>query len=236
MRPKISMKKHAAPGLSRATHQKKTRIAIVEDEVLLSSMLADLLTRFRDLSVVGCAADGEAGWQLCQTTQPDLALVDIELPKVDGLKLIQRLAAEYPRMRLLSMSGLTDAYTIWGVLQCGAHGYVDKAQAPGLLVEAVRAVARGNTFFGPTFSQVRQEWLARPEAFHKILSEREQEVLRGVVAGWDDQRIGSVLGISAATVEVHRKRIREKIGVHNDRGLLFYARQWGLDTRIQRGA
>ncbi len=228
------MKKRAAPGPSRATHLKKTRIAIVEDEVLLSSMLSDLLTRFHDLTVVGCAADGEAGWKLCQTTQPELALVDIELPKVDGLKLIQRLASEYPRMRLLSMSGLTDAYTIWGVLQSGAHGYVDKTQAPELLVEAIRAVARGNTFFDPTFSQVRQEWLARPEAFQKILSEREQEVLRGVVAGWDDERIGKVLGISAATVEVHRKRLREKVGVHNDRGLLFYARQWGLDTRIQR--
>jgi DNA-binding NarL/FixJ family response regulator len=230
------MKKRIAPSPRRPANQKKTRIAIVEDELLLANMLEDLLSRFRDLTVVGCAADGEAGWQLCQTTQPDLALVDIELPKVDGLKLIQRLAGAYPRMRLLSMSGLMDAYTIWSVMQCGAHGYVDKTQTPELLVEAIRAVARGNTFFGPTFSQVRQEWLARPEAFQKILSEREQEVLRGVVAGWDDGRIGTELGISAATIEVHRKRIRQKVGVHNDRGLLFYARQWGLDTRIQRGS
>ncbi|MGA2246063.1 MAG: response regulator transcription factor [Verrucomicrobiota bacterium] len=229
------MKKHTTRGPGGANHPKKIRIAIVEDELLLSSMLEELLMRFRDLTVVGRAPDGEAGWELCQTTQPDLALVDIELPKVDGLKLIQRLAGEYPRMRLLSMSGLMDAYTIWSVLQCGAHGYVDKTQAPELLVEAVRAVARGNTFFGPTFSQVRQEWLARPEAFQKILSEREQQVLRGVVAGWDDARIGVELGISPATIEVHRKRIRQKVGVHNDRGLLFYARQWGLDTRIQRG-
>jgi DNA-binding NarL/FixJ family response regulator len=228
------MKKRTAPRPKSLTHEKKTRIVIVEDELLLASMLGDLLARFRDLAVVGCAADGEAGWEICQATEPDLVLVDIELPKLDGLKLIQRLASQYPRMRLLSMSGLTDAYTIWGILQSGAHGYVDKTQEPHLLVEAVRAVARGNTFFGPTFSQVRQEWLARPEAFQKILSEREQQVLRGVVAGWDDERIGCEMGISASTIEVHRKRIRQKIGVHNDRGLLFYARQWGLDTRIQR--
>ena len=213
---------------------KQTRVAIIEDEHLLSSMLAELLGRYRDISVVGCASDGEIGLELCRTTQPDLALVDIELPKLDGLKLIQHLAEEFPQMRLLSMSGLTDAYTIWSVMQCGAHGYIDKTQQPGMLVEAIRAVARGNTFFGPTFSQVRQEWLARPEAFQKILSEREQQVLRGVVAGWDDDRIGSKLGISRATIEVHRKRIRQKLGVHNDRGLLSYARQWGLDTRIER--
>jgi DNA-binding NarL/FixJ family response regulator len=74
------MKKRIAPSPRRPANQKKTRIAIVEDELLLANMLEDLLSRFRDLTVVGCAADGEAGWQLCQTTQPDLALVDIELP------------------------------------------------------------------------------------------------------------------------------------------------------------
>jgi len=215
------------------TNRKKTRIAIVEDEVLLADLLKILLSRFRDLAVVGCAADGEAGWELCRNAQPDLALVDIELPKLDGLKLIQRLAAEYPQMRLLSMSGLLDAYTIWGIMQCGAHGFISKTQAPDLLVEAIRAVARGNTFFGPGFSQVRQEWLARPEAFHKILSEREQDVLRGVVAGLEDEHIGTRLGISPATIEVHRKRIRQKLGVHSDRGLLAYARKWGLHTRIR---
>lgn len=217
------------------TNQNKIRIAIVEDELMMSGMLKAWLARFRDFTVVGCASDGEAGWELCKTALPDLALVDIELPKLDGLKLIQRLASEHPQMRLISMSGLMDAYTIWCVMQCGAHGYINKTQAPELLAEAIRAVARGNTFFGPIFSQVKQEWLAKPEAFQKILSEREQEVLRGVVAGWEDERIGQELGISPATIEAHRKRIRQKLGVHNDRGLLAYARNWGLDTRIARG-
>lgn len=230
----MATKKRIAAATHAAIESKKTRIVIVEDELLLSDLLEDLLTRHKDLTVVGRAADGEAGWELCQTARPDLALVDIRLPVLDGLQLIHRLGAQFPQMRLLSMSGLMDAYTIWSVMQCGAHGYIEKTQAPGLLVEAVRAVARGNTFFGPTFSRVRQEWLARPEAFQKILSEREQEVLRGVVAGWDDERIGTQLGISCATIEVHRKRIRQKVGVHNDRGLLLYARQWGLDTRMQR--
>ena len=215
------------------TKRKRIRIAIVEDELMLSALLKSWLARFRDFALVGCAADGEAGWELCRTSQPELALVDIQLPKLDGLMLIQRLAAEFPQMRLLSMSGLMDAYTIWCVMQCGAHGYINKTQGPEMLAEAIRAVVRGNTFFGPEFSQVRQEWLARPEAFQKILSEREQQVLRGVVAGWEDERIGAELGISPATIEVHRKRIRQKLGVHNDRGLLAYARQWGLDTRIK---
>lgn len=210
---------------------KKIRIAIVEDEVMVSTMLQAYLTRYRDLELVGCAADGEAGWELCSTTKPDLALVDVELPKLDGLDLMQRLAASFPEMRLLIMSGLMDAYTIWRVTQSGVHGYVNKTQSPESLIEAIRAVANGNTFFGPAFTKVKQEWLARPEAFQKVLSEREQQVLRYVVAGWDDAVIGTKLGISPATVEAHRKNIRQKLGCHNDRNLLAYARQWGLDIK-----
>ena len=213
---------------------KKIRIAIVEDELMVSGMLKVWISRHRDLQLVGCAPDGEAGWELCQATQPDVALVDIRLPKVDGLVLLQRLANQFPDMRLLAMSGLMDAYTIWRVIQSGVHGYINKTQPPEALIEAVRAVARGNTFFGPAFTHIKQEWLSKPESFQKILSEREQQVLRGVAAGREDELIGSELGISSATIEAHRKRIRQKLGVHNDRGLLAYAHRWGLDTQAAR--
>lgn len=210
---------------------KKIQIVLVEDEAMLSGVLTTWIARFRDLQLVGCAADGEAGWELCKSAKPDVALIDIRLPKLDGLELIQRLAAEFPKMRLLAMSGLMDAYTVWRVMQSGVHGYVNKTQPPESLIQAIRAVASGNTFFGPVFTQVKQEWLSKPEAFQKILSEREQQILRGVAAGWEDDRIGTELGISPATVEAHRKHIRQKLGVHNDRGLLAYARRWGLDVQ-----
>ncbi len=212
-------------------NEKKIRIAIVEDELMVSGMLTSWIGRFRDLQLVGTAADGEAGWELCQSTQPDVALIDIRLPKRDGLDLIQCLAAGFPKLRLLAMSGLMDAHTVWRVNQSGVHGYINKTQPPDELIQAIRAVAGGNTFFGPVFSQVRHERLSQPEAFQKILSGREQQILRGVVAGWEDDRIGAELGISSATVETHRKHIRQKLRVHNDRGLLAYARQWGLDVQ-----
>jgi DNA-binding NarL/FixJ family response regulator len=215
---------------------KKIRIAIVEDELMVSGVLAAWIARFRDLQLVGCAADGEAGWHLCQTAHPDIALIDIRLPKRDGLDLIERLAAGFPKMRLLAMSGLMDAYTVWRVTQSGVHGYINKSQPPESLIEAVRAVAGGNTFFGPVVTQVKQQWLSQPEAFQKILSQREQQILRGVAAGWEDNLIGAELGISTATVEAHRKHIRQKLGVHNDRGLFAYARRWGLNTQTVEAA
>ena len=214
-----------------STNGNKIRIAIVEDELMMSGVLTAWISRFRDLQLVGCAADGEAGLKLCESEQPDVALIDIRLPKLDGLDLIQRLAARFPEMRMLAMSGLMDAYTVWRVMQSGVHGYINKTQPPESLIDAIRAVARGNTVFGPVFTQVKQEWLSQPEAFQKILSVREQQILRGVAAGWEDDRIGSELGISPATVEAHRKNIRQKLGVHNDRGLLAYARHWGLDVQ-----
>lgn len=209
----------------------KIQIAIVEDELMVSGMLTAWISRFRDLQLVGTAADGHAGWELCRSAQPDVAIIDIRLPKLDGLDLIHRLASEFPKMRLLAMSGLMDAYTVWRIMQSGVHGYINKSQPPESLIEAIRAVAGGNTFFGPVFTQVKQQWLSQPEAFQKILSEREQQILRGVAAGSEDSLIATELGISPATVEAHRKHIRQKLGVHNDRGLLAYARRWGLTTQ-----
>ena len=214
----------------------KIQIAIVEDELMVSGMLTAWIARFRDLQLVGTAADGQAGWELCRSAQPDVAVIDIRLPKQDGLDLIQRLVSEFPKMRLLAMSGLMDAYTVWRIMQSGVHGYINKSQPPEALIEAIRAVAGGNTFFGPVFTQVKQQWLSQPEAFQKILSGREQQILRGVAAGWEDSVIAAELGISPATVEAHRKHIRQKLGVHNDRGLLAYARRWGLTTQTVEAA
>jgi DNA-binding NarL/FixJ family response regulator len=212
-------------------NENKIRIAIVEDELMMSGVLTAWIVRFRDMQLVGSAADGEAGLKLCRAEQPDVALIDIRLPKLDGLDLIQQLADEFPKMRLLAMSGLMDAYTVWRVTQSGVHGYVNKTQPPESLIEAIRAVAHGNTVFGPVFTQIKQEWLSQPEAFQKILSVREQQILRGVAAGREDAAIAAELGISTATVEAHRKNIRQKLSVHNDRGLLAYARHWGLDVQ-----
>lgn len=208
---------------------KPIRIVIVDDHALLADSLAAWISRQSDLTLVGSAEDGEAGLELCLNTKPDLALLDIELPKLDGLELVTQLLVKMPNIRLLAMSGRMDPYTIWRVSRCGVHGYVEKTLRPQVLMEAIRTVAQGSVYFSPACQAVKQEWLSQPEAFQKILSDREQEVLRRVVAGWNDERIGQQLDITATTVTVHRKHIRQKLELHNDRELVAYARQWGLD-------
>jgi DNA-binding NarL/FixJ family response regulator len=212
--------------------QAPTRIVIVDDHALLAESLGAWIVRHPDLVLVGQAEDGVAGWDLCLALQPDLALVDVDLPKLDGLELVKRLRVKMPALRLLTMTGRMDPHTIWRASQSGVHGYLEKTLPPEMLVEAIRTVAKGGIFFSPLFQKMKQEWLAQPEAFQKILSDREQEVLRRVVAGWNDERIAKQLNITAATVEVHRKHIRQKLELHNDRELVAYAREWGLDLAI----
>lgn len=213
--------------------QAPIRIVIVEDHALLAQSLGAWIVRHPDLVLAGRAEDGEAGWNLCLALQPDLALVDIELPKLDGLELVKRLLVKLPALRLLTMTGRMDPYTIWRASQSGVHGYLEKTLPPEMLVEAIRTVAKGGVFFSPLFQKVKQEWLSQPEAFQKILSDREQEVLRRVVAGWNDERIARQMDITTATVAVHRKHIRQKLELHNDRELVAYARRWGMDHVIE---
>ena len=212
--------------------QAPTRIVIVDDHALLAESLGAWIVRHPDLVLVGRAEDGVAGWDLCLALQPDLALVDVDLPKLDGLELVKRLRVKMPALRLLTMTGRMDPYTIWRASQSGVHGYMEKTLPPEMLVEAIRTVAKGGVFFSPMFQKMKQEWLAQPEAFQKILSDREQEVLRRVVVGWNDERIARQLDITATTVAVHRKHIRQKLELHNDRELVGYAREWGLDEAI----
>ena len=209
-----------------------TRIVIVDDHALLAEMLGAWIVRHPDLVLVGRAEDGVAGWDLCLALQPDLALVDVDLPRLDGLELAKRLRDKMPALRLLIMTGRMDPFTIWRVSQSGVQGYMEKNLPPERLLEAIRTVARGGEFYSPTFQKMKREWLSQPEAFQKILSDREQEVLRRVVAGWNDERIAKRLNITASTVEVHRKHIRQKLELHNDRELVAYAREWGLDLAI----
>jgi len=205
------------------------KIVIVDDHELLAESLGAWIGRQPDMVLAGRAEDGEAGWDLCLSLQPDLALVDVDLPKLDGLELVKRLLVKMPALRLITMTGRVDPYTIWRVSQSGVHGYMEKTLRPDVLVDAIRLVANGGTFYSPIFQKVKLEWLSQPEAFQKILSDREQAVLRRVVAGWDDERIGQELEITAVTVGVHRKNIRQKLELHNDRELVGYARRWGLD-------
>ncbi len=204
------------------------RLAIIDDETLFSGPLAWWLRETPGFCVVGCAEGGRLGWELCLATRPEVALVDCVMDDGDGLSLAKRLRAELPGVKLIIMTGQLTPYAAWRAGQIGVAGLIDKAIKLEDLTAVIRIVAGGGEFVSPSFQQIRDDWLTKPESFQNVLTKRELTVLSGVAAGHSDVAIGTQLGISPETVACHRKAVRKKLGVHNDRSLVAYGLEWGL--------
>ena len=208
------------------------KIAIVDDHDFLADALSAWLARKPGFSVVGRAEDGEAGLKLCLENKPDVALIDVKLPHLDGIELAEQLHLQLPELRSLIISAYNDPYTIWRVSQSGASGYLEKTAQSAELLEAIHCLMSGRKYFSALYQRIQTEWLNQPDAFDNLLSRREQDVIVRVIAGYPDEAIGKQLGIATTTVSVHRKNIRHKLRLHNDRDLIAYARQWGMDNAI----
>jgi DNA-binding NarL/FixJ family response regulator len=204
------------------------RVVIIDDETLFAKALGSWLARDPGLKVVGFAETGNRGWELCALTRPDLALVDVEMSDGDGITLAKRLRDQLPDTRVLIMTGRVDAHTAWQAGQVGVQGLIDKTIDPEMLGGVIRVLVQGGRFLSPSFQKIREEWLMQPEAFQKVLTNRELAVLQRLTGGQSDLDISKELTISVDTVACHRKSLRRKLGVHDDRSLVAYGREWGI--------
>ena len=204
------------------------KIVIVEDEHLVAELLVRWLSRNKDLAVAGVAHTGAEAIALCQAVKPHVVMVDIELPDINGLEVAEKLVALTPAPRIVVLSSRCDPYCVHRAMCLDVHGYVDKTSPLSELDAVIREVLRGGRFFSEAFLKVREDCLADPESFHRILSPREICVLMLVAEGVSDDEIAGRLGISLNTVNTHRRNLRVKTGAHKDRDLLNYARHWGL--------
>jgi len=204
------------------------RVVIVDDETLFAQTLGAWLVRDPDLRVEGYASSGNQGWELCAAKHPDLALLDVEMSDGDGLTLGKRLLDELPGIRVIIMTGRVDPHTAWRAGQTRVHGLIDKTVSPEMLRKVIHLVVQGGRFLSPSFQKIKEQWLTKPESFQKVLTNRELEVLHRLTEGQSDQGISQQLGISAETVASHRKSLRKKLDVHDDRSLVAYGREWGV--------
>ena len=209
-------------------------ILIIEDERILADWMAGWLRNTLRAGEVHIAADSETGLELAREMKPRLILLDIGLPRADGLELIPSLRRLVPRARILVLSAQIEPYAVYRVMSSGVNGFVDKPAGADVLERAVRTVLAGKTFYSPAFQAVREELLDSPHSFQKILSRREQQVLQRMASGWSDQAIAEHAGISPQTVAAHRKSMRNKLDAHSDRELLAYALRWGIRPLSRR--
>lgn len=199
----------------------------MEDDVLLSSLLLDWIRQHENWIVAGHACDGNAGFAMAMELRPDVILLDLAMPNADGFSVSRRLKQIDPRCRIILLTCHSDPCTIQRVNELDVDGYVNKTSSLDILDAAIDAVIKGGKYYDATFVRSAGS-LNQPLAFHKILSDREIEVLALVTEGRPDDAISHHLGISVNTVATHRRNIRQKLDAHSDRDLVFYAHQWGI--------
>jgi two-component system NarL family response regulator len=204
------------------------RIALAEDQRLVRELLAALLAREPDFEVVGEAATGAEAIALVARLSPDVLVLDIGLPDLDGVEVARSLRKAQPAVKLLSLSVHAERRFVQQMLKAGADGYVVKTSAFDELVQAIRAVVLGKLYLSP---EITREALPDEAAeAGTALGSRERQVLALLAEGKRSSEIGERLQITTATVEAHRRNIMRKLGLHTIAQLTKYAIRKGLTS------
>ncbi|WP_088571940.1 response regulator transcription factor [Thermoflexus hugenholtzii] len=213
---------------------RKIRILIADDHPVLRRGLRALIEEEPDMEVVGEAGNGLEAVQLAERLRPDVVIMDISMPELDGLEATRRIRERFPSTYILILTVHAHERYLFPVLKAGASGYVRKTAADEELIEAIRVVARGDVFLYPSATRMLlDDYLAqvragREQDSYESLSEREREILRLLAEGHTNAEIAQKLNLSVKTVETYRTRIMEKLHLRTRAELVRYALRKGL--------
>jgi DNA-binding NarL/FixJ family response regulator len=204
------------------------RVIIADDHEIMRDGLALILRSQPDVEIVGQAADGEAALALAAELRPDVIVMDVGMPRLNGIEATHRLLAEQPAVRVIALSALADRRYVVGMLRAGAAAYVVKSAAGDELCRALRAAVNGKKFISAEVAALVMG--AHPEEDERAsrLAHRECEVLQKLAEGMTSKEIASSLHISVRTVETHRRNIMQKLNLHNLADLTRFALKEGL--------
>lgn len=210
----------------------KIRVLLVDDHAILRAGLRALLETYSDTEVVGEAGDGQEAIRRVQKLRPDVVLMDVGMPGMNGLVATRYIMEEYPDTKVLILTQYDNKEYVLPLLQAGAAGYVLKQAADTDLIKAIRAVYRGDSFLHPSIARMLMEAYAsndkQPVDPYESLTPREREVLVLVAAGHTNREIADILHVSPKTVDVHRTRLMKKLDLHHVADVTRYAVRRGL--------
>lgn len=212
------------------------RIVIVEDHVMFREVLRKVCEKDLHLEVVGEAGDGARAVELVTETKPDLVLLDLHLPSLDGFGVVEAIRQALPETRILVLSSHCDEFTVFRAERAHVQGFVDKnTNSVATLQLAISEVTQGRVWFSDAFRRVKAARHKDPVSFDKLLTMRERDVVALVGEPLDDRQIAQRLEISVETVEKHRFNVLRKLGLANTTELVRYAREHGFTLTAPRG-
>lgn len=215
----------------------KIRLLLVDDHAILREGLKALLEYYDDMEVVGEAQDGIGALNQAKILHPDVIVMDIAMPEMGGIEATRLVHQQYPEIKVLVLTQYDDWRYIQPLLQAGASGYVTKRALGTDLIEALRAVSRGETFLQSKVASTVAEQIRRQVEYSENMTEsltpREVEILKYIALGKTNPQIAVILSLSVKTVEWHRTNLMSKLNAHNIAELVRYASQHGLIDSFQ---
>lgn len=210
------------------------RIILADDHAVMRRGLRLVLEQQEDFEVVGEASDGRAAVSLAETVKPDVAVLDITMPNLNGIEAARQISARHPGVSTIVLSMHADESFVLRALKAGARAYVLKESAEGDLINAVRMVSEGKSFFSPVVSRMLVEDYVRQlqdrdiEDSYELLTIREREILQLIAEAKSNKEIANMLNLSLYTVETHRSNILDKLNLHSVPELILYAVRKGV--------
>jgi DNA-binding NarL/FixJ family response regulator len=210
------------------------RILLADDHTVVRQGLRKILEARPQWEVVAEAADGREAVKQAEEVKPDVAIIDVAMPLLNGIEAVRQIARKVPSTRVLVLSMHNDEAYVTQMLRAGAAGYLLKDSADVDLLQAVDAVAAGKSFFSPAIARVIADDYVRQLADRgasdrfELLSEREREIFQLIAEGKTNKEIAALLFLSPSTVDTHRSRIMEKLDVHSAAEIVLYAVRKGV--------
>ena len=210
------------------------RILLADDHTIIRSGLRLLLEQQPDFKVVAEAGDGREAVEFATKHHPEIAVLDIGMPQLNGIEATQQIVSREPRTRVVILSMHSDEGYVLRALKAGAHAYILKNSAEADLIRAIRAVSEGKSFFSPVISKmlledyIRQIRDKQVEDSYDLLTPREREILQLLAEGRTNKEVANILKLSLYTVETHRGNILEKLNLHGVPELILYAVRKGI--------